>query len=68
MALSRRPIAAAVCLPPSAYHPPAGTKCWTAGWGYNDKGQVAEKLQEVDRKRRIFNSWINVLCRVNEWR
>lgn len=48
MALSRRPIAAAVCLPPSAYHPPAGTKCWTAGWGYNDKGQVAEKLQEVD--------------------
>ena len=50
MNLSRRPIAAAACLPPPGYHPKAGTRCWTAGWGYTNQGKVADQLQEVDLK------------------
>jgi len=50
MNLSRRPIAAAACLPTTGSHPKAGTRCWTAGWGYTSEGKVAEQLQEVDLK------------------
>lgn len=48
MSLSRRPLAAAACLPDEQSHPTPGTRCWTAGWGYTAEGKVAEQLQEVD--------------------
>jgi len=50
MQLQRRPIAAPACLPDIGEHPRPGTRCWTAGWGYTDKGKVADQLQEVDLK------------------
>lgn len=34
-------------------HPRPGTRCWTAGWGYTDKGKVADQLQEVDLKELV---------------
>jgi len=48
MKLHVKPLAAPACLPPQGEHPPAGTKCWVAGWGQTESGSVAEQLQEVD--------------------
>ena len=48
MKLKTKPLAAPACLPPQGEHPPAGTKCWVAGWGQTEAGSVAEQLQEVD--------------------
>ena len=43
-------MAAQVCLPKAnTAAPPAGTKCWAAGWGrIKFRGQIADILQEVD--------------------
>ncbi len=39
-----------VCLPEPYQHPPAGTKCYTTGWGHTDpkRWSIPETLQQVE--------------------